>query len=77
MRKAIGAIMLALGCLFAIGSVGTLPNAISHIGTVTAEKGWTAYVYGYVGGQIFLMVAAYLLIKFGLRLSKSKQESNK
>jgi len=70
MKKMIGIIMVALGCLFVIGFVGGLPRAISHIGKFTAEEGWTAYIYGYIGGQLFLIVAAYLLVTFGLRLSR-------
>jgi hypothetical protein len=52
MKKTIGIIMVALGCLCAIGFVGGFPRALSHIGSITAEEGWTTYVYGYIGGQI-------------------------
>ena len=72
MKNTIGIIMVALGCLCGIGFVGGFPRALSHIGSITAEEGWTTYVYGYIGGQIFVLVAAYLLITFGLRLRKKE-----
>ena len=77
MKKTLGVIMVALGCLVAIGMVAGFPRTILYISSLTEEQGWTAYAIGYVGGQILAMVVAYLLITYGLRLSKSKEESTK
>jgi hypothetical protein len=77
MKKTIGIIMVVFGTLVAIGMVAGLPRTLSHLGDVTAEQGWGSYVFGYIGGQMLAVVVAYLLITFGLRLSKGKKELSK
>ena len=74
MKKTIGCLMVALGSLFGIGFVGTYPKTILQM---TAQQEDTAYVLGYVGSQIVILVVAYQLIIHGLRLYDSKVESSK
>ena len=73
MKRTLGPIMVGIGGLFAISSLLSCPKGISDLGTATAE-GWTAYAYGRLTGMILIPIAAFLLIRYGIKFSKSKAE---
>ena len=73
MKKATGIIMVVLGSLIGLGIVAGLPKTLSNISDITAEQGWTAYVFGYIGGQMLAVVVVYLLITYGLRFSNASK----
>ena len=71
MRATIGIIMIVIGSLIGVGSVGSLPQSTSDIGRITAVEGWTAYAYGRLAAMLLFPVIAFLLIRYGIKLSRS------
>src|SRR5215510_3545736 len=71
LKRTLGTIMILIGALFGLGFPGSFPKSISKLGTITAEQGWTAYAYGYLLAMFLLPVVAFLLIRYGIKLSKS------
>ena len=76
MKKVVGTIMIVVGALFALASL-SIPKSLSKLGTIVAKNGWTSYAYGYLGATIFFPIAAFFLIRYGIRLSKRKSEYGK
>ena len=64
--------MIIVGALFALAFLGSLSTSLSKLGTIVAEKGWTAYAYGCLSVIIFLPIAAFFLIRYGIRVGKRK-----
>jgi len=71
MKATLGIIMIVIGSIIGVGFLGSLPQSISDIGRITANKGWTAYAYGRLTAMIVFPVIAFLLIRYGIRFCRS------
>jgi hypothetical protein len=76
MKKVLGAIMVVVGFIFGMGFLVQLPKSLSRLGTILAEEGSGAAALGRLTGMILfdilLVVIAYLLIRYGIKLIKSR-----
>jgi len=76
MKRQLGIVMILIGAIFALAFLGSFSQFLTTLSATVAQNGWTSYAIGYLSTTIFFPVAAFFLIRYGIRFSKSDGRSN-